>query len=274
MEATQNIVRYGQVNTALIKSWYRIDPAEDGPFWAVNLMKYREVADYSDGRATTRSGRDADDEYTPFGSLAAIGAEIVFVADVEAQLLGDSTVWDRIGVVKYPSRRAFIEMQSRPDFVEKHVHKDAGMEKTFVIACQPMAWPSVPPDAPDPDAVPLAATEEDGPVVVLHVIRFKEDVGSIDSMTAYTDHAAGVALANGVRISGWFTAEGTIVGDGREWDQVRFNRFPSKRAFMAVVADPARLKAQKAHRETAMADTYTMILRPRMDHLAESVQAG
>ena len=42
-------VRYGQVNTAMLKSWLRLDPADDGPFWAVNLMKYRTVADSADG---------------------------------------------------------------------------------------------------------------------------------------------------------------------------------------------------------------------------------
>jgi hypothetical protein len=31
-----------------------------------------------------------------------------------------------------------------------------------------------------------------------------------------------------------------------------------------------RLEAQHAHREAAIADTYTMILRPRIDRLAES----
>ena len=40
-----------------------------------------------------------------------------------------------------------------------------------------------------------------------------------------------------------------------------------KAAFMAVAMDPARLAAQHAHREVAIADTYTMILRPRIDKL-------
>ncbi len=271
MEApAENTVRYGQVNTALIKSWLRMDPAEDGPFWAVNLMKYRSVAEYSDGRETELSGREADDEYRPTESLKAIGARIVFAADVDTQLLGDETKWDRIGVVRYPSRKSFIEMQSRPDFVAKHVHKDAGMERTIVMACQPMTWPVVPEDAPKLADVPLPATDEDGPVVVLHVLKFAEGNG-IEKMGEYTDEASKVALQHGVRISGWFTCEGTIVGDGRVWDQARFNAFPSKRAFMAVVTDPARLEAQKAYREPALADTYTMILRPRIDRLAASV---
>ncbi len=76
-----------------------------------------------------------------------------------------------------------------------------------------------------------------------------------------------------MRLAGWFKVEGTIIGDGRSWDQVRFNAFPSRAAFMAVVKDPERLRAQREHRETAIADTYTMILRPTIDRLAESLQA-
>jgi hypothetical protein len=55
---------------------------------------------------------------------------------------------------------------------------------------------------------------------------------------------------------------------------VRFNAFPSKRAFMAVVMDPARLAAQHEHRETAIADTYTMILRASVDDLAASISGS
>ncbi len=271
-EAT-NIVRYGRINRQMIKSWLQMDAASDGPFWAVNLMKYREVADYTDGRSTTISGREADDEYAPLESLAAIGAQAVFLADVDTQLLGDSPVWDRIGVVKYPRRRAFIEMQSRPEFVEKHMHKDAGMEQTIVMGCQPMPTPELPTDAPELTDVPHPATSDDGPVVVLHVLRFVEGHG-IRNMTSYQDAAGRVAIPHGVRISGWFSVEGTIIGDGRSWDQARFNAFPSKAAFMAVATDPDRLRAQRAHRETAIEDTYTMILRPKIDRLAESVESA
>src|SRR5690606_29032777 len=121
-------------------------PADaDGPVWMVNLMKYREVADYADGRESAISGREADDEYAPVDVLADIGAEVVFHGDVDQQLLGDDVVWDRVAVVKYPTRRSFIDMQSRPDFRERHAHKEAGMERTIVIGCRPMAS-LVPPE--------------------------------------------------------------------------------------------------------------------------------
>lgn len=267
--------RYGTIDMEYATRLASTPSDEDGPVWMVNLMKYREVAEYADGRESSISGREADDEYAPVDVLADIGAEVVFFGDVDQQLLGDDVVWDRIGVVKYPTRRSFIEMQSRRDFREKHAHKEAGMECTIVMGCQPMAS-LVPPDgavSADWSDVEHPPTDEDGPVMVLHVLRY-HDAAAADrtppEMEAYTSAAARVAGRHGGSVAGWFAVEGTIIGDGRGWDQARFNRFPSKRAFMAVVFDPERLDAQKDHREVAIADTYTMIIRPTIDRLTPS----
>ena len=272
-------MRYGTLDQGYLATLVDTPPEDDGPIWMVNLMKYREVADYSqvlddsisDIPRSPISGREADDRYAPFGPLAAVGAEIVFIADVESQLLGDNPTWDRVAVVKYPSRRSFVEMEARPDFQAKHVHKDAGMQETIVIGCLPIETPSIPADAPDWTDVAHPPTVEDPAVVVLHVLRYHE--AELDHMTTYQNEAGEVAVPHGVRLAGWFQAEGTIIGDGRRWDQARFNAFPSKAAFMAVVFDPERLKAQAEHRETAVADTYTMILRPIYDRLRESIDA-
>jgi hypothetical protein len=271
-----NAPRYGQVDRDYGMRLATTPPAEDGPVWMVNLMKYRELAQYEDGRESTLSGKEADDEYAPLESLAAIGAKPVFFGDVDQQLLGEDPIWDRIGVVKYPTRRSFIEMQSRPEFQRSHAHKDAGMDQTIVMGCRPMPYPTAPEGTAQVDwaDVPHPPTDDDGPVMVLHVIRFDDPEAAHITpthMQAYQSAAAISASKHGVRIAGWFAVEGTIVGDGRAWHQVRFNQFPSKRAFMAVVTDPARLEAQKDHREKAIADTYTMIVRPMIDLLHESV---
>jgi hypothetical protein len=268
--------RYGTVDRDYGLRLATTPPEEDGPVWMVNLMKYREVADYADDRGVAISGREADDLYAPTESLAAIGAEVAFFGDVDQQLLGDAPVWDRVGVVKYPTRRSFIEMQSRPDFQRQHVHKDAGMAETIVIGCRPFEVPDWPADIAQPDwaDVPHPPTDDDGPVMVIHVLKYHDAADAAvtpEQMEAYTRSAAVTAGAHGGRVAGWFAAEGTILGDGRTWDQVRFNAFPSKAAFMAVVFDPARLEAQKANREPAIADTYTMIVRPSIDRIADSI---
>jgi uncharacterized protein (DUF1330 family) len=277
-----NTVRYGTPNVEYAMSMAMMLPEDDGPVWMVNLMKYREVADYADGRESAISGRDADDAYSPLDSLAAVGAAPVFFGDVDQQLLGDATTWDRIGVVKYPTRRAFIDMQSLPSFQKSHHHKDAGMESTIVIGTQPMEMPTPPEGFEQADwaDVPHPPTDDDGPVVVVHVLRFHDNPQGTsaanktpDQMEQYSTEAAKVALGHGVRISGWFAVEDTIIGDGRAWHQVRFNEFPSKAAFMAVVMDPARLEAQKDHREAAIADTYTMIVRARLNELEASIES-
>jgi hypothetical protein len=267
---------YGQVDRDYGMRLATTPADEDGPVWMVNLMKYREVAQYADGRESAISGLEADDEYSPVDSLRAIGAEPVFFGPVDQQLLGDAPVWDRIGDVKYPTRRAFIDMQSRPEFKTSHEHKEAGMEQTIVMGCQPMPFPVAPGGVHEVDwaDVPFPPSDDDGPVMVLHVIRFDDPEAAHITpthMEAYQSAAAISASKHGVRIAGWFAVEGTIVGDGRAWHQVRFNSFPSKRAFMAVVTDPARLEAHKDHREKAIADTYTMIVRPTIDRLRESV---
>lgn len=151
------------------------------------------------------------------------------------------------------------------------------MDQTIVLGCEPLPYPRLPEGLSHRDwvDVPEPPTAQDGPVMIVHVIRFADPESARttpDAMQAYQSSAAGVALAHGVRVAGWFAVNGTIIGDGRTWHQVRFNLFPSRRAFMAVATDPARLEAQHTHREAAIADTYTMITRPTVDALAETLQ--
>ena len=53
---------YGTPNFDYISSWFERD--DDGPFWALNLMKYRERAIAADGTVEERSGLEACLLYT------------------------------------------------------------------------------------------------------------------------------------------------------------------------------------------------------------------
>lgn len=265
-----NNSNYGIINHDYARRLATTPETDDGPIWMVNLMRYRERAQYSDGNDHGRSGREADDEYAPVDILHDIGAEITFVADVETQALGNGPAWDRLAVVRYPSRRSFIDMQLRKDFSERHEHKAAGMAATIVMGCLPFEPPPMPDSLVPVDwmAAPHPSTPDDGPLMVVHVLSFRDKDGARhtpDNMSAYQQIAASSAAAEGIRIAGWYTVEGTIVGDSRVWHQVRFNEFPSRAAFMAVVKDPERLKAQAHHRQPAISDTYTLMTRATLD---------
>ena len=266
---------YGTIDRVFAMTLATTPAADDGPIFMVNLMRYKPIATYGTSLDAERvTGRQADDRYAPIAILRDIGADVVFAGDVDRQLFGDppDRPWERVGVVKYPTRRAFIEMQSRPDFQQQHVHKEAGMERTIVMGCRQLDVPPMVGPAPSVDwsTVPHPPTPDDGPVAVVHVIRFAE--GGRQAIEDYHAHVADVAAPHGARVGAWFDVEGTIVGDGRSWDQVRFNLFPSKAAFMAVATDPARLAAQAQHREPATADTYAMIVRPTINRLDAAVQ--
>lgn len=222
--------RYGTPNFDMIRGWLSLPADQDGPFWAVNLMKYRDVADYGDGTASTRSGRDADDEYSPLGPLAAIGAMVAFSADVVTQPAGTPT-WDRIAIVRYPSRAAFMAMQQREDFKSKHVHKEAGMEFTIVMSCLPVSTG---------DGTPSA----DGSYV-MRVSRFA------DAEPPREDPP-------GVHPVARFDVEGVIIGDERRWSEVRFDWVDD--AALPALSDASHVDEQ-----------FVITLRPMIDELVASV---
>ena len=255
--------KYGTPNFPYIQRMLTTPPEHDGPVYMVNLMKYHEVAQYEGAPGTARSGRDADDEYAPTEILRDIGARIVFVADVIGQPLGEPK-WDRIGIVRYPTRRVFMEMQRRGDFKEKHVHKEAGMQQTIVMSCLPEPIRQL----PEPPTETLA--EGDAPFVMLHVIKYAE--GGREAMSGYEATAGAAGLREGARPRARLRVEGTVLGDGREWDEVRFNRFPSMAAFQRLTANPDH-SSQQQLRASALADTYAIMLRPTRDQIFEATQA-
>ncbi len=224
---------FGTVDTEYAMVLSTLPAEDDGPVWMVNLMKYRDRAEYTDGRKTTLSGREADDVYAPVEILADLGAEVAFFGDVTEHLACDEHTWDRVGVVMYPTRRSFIDMQARPDFAEKYAHKEAGMAETIIVGTQPVAAPTS-TEAP-----------ADDPIIVVDVITFAEGA----------DRA--VLVPQGAHVAGWFDAEGTIIGDGRSWDQVRYHVYPNRESIPVMVEDPA------------VADRYSMIVRPLINRIAE-----
>lgn len=194
---------YGTINVELVGKWLHMKPQDDGCFWALNLMKYVEVANYDDGREAI-SGKAADDAYAPLGPLAAVGAEVAYLGDVTSQPLG-SPMWDRVGIVRYPTRAAFFAMQERTDFKEAHVHKKAGMDFTIILACLPVSHDE--------------STSRAGDFVLL-IDKGDRDV--FESVTA-------------VRQVALFDVEGVIIGDERRYDRARFVRVDDDETLAALL---------------------------------------
>jgi hypothetical protein len=163
-------------------------PEDDGPVWMVNFMRYKQRADYGadrDDGTEAISGREADDRYAPVDVLRAIGADVAYFGDVVRPDGTADPEWDRMAVVRYPTRKSFIDMQTRPDFKEKAVHKEAGMEFTIVMCAVPRGTVGGTPDGSG-------------------VVRF----------IAYP---VGSAPGDEAPAGAHFDIEGTVIGDDRRW---------------------------------------------------------
>jgi len=105
-------------------------PGPEGPIYMVNLLSFKERAEYEDGRDTDLSGREAYNLYGAAVSrlIAEYGGEIVFVGDVTFLSLGQvDELWDEVAIARYPNRGALLAMSSSPEWREAAVHRTAGL---------------------------------------------------------------------------------------------------------------------------------------------------
>ena len=228
--------RYGTLNSDYLASWFERDEP-GGPMWALNLMKYREWAEYADGRETNLTGAEADDVYLPHEHLAAVGSRIILIAPVVQHLRGDDHRWDRIAIAQYRDRMAMIEMNASKEFQVAEQHKDAGMDFTIVMA-------TFPGDA-DPVPAQESGTDDDR-LLLLQV------VGDPD--------APDLAERIGATRIGRFRVEDRIIGDHRAFAEARFD---------LISPDAA---AELAGRPFVFDDAgYALIADPTMDEVARSL---
>ena len=107
-----------------------LDPEAKGAIYMVNLLSFKEQAEYEDGRETNLSGKEAYQIYAAGVAkvITRVGGHIGFGADVERLMLGEvETLWEQIAIAMYPSRAAMLEMIQMPEYAEISVHRTAGL---------------------------------------------------------------------------------------------------------------------------------------------------
>ena len=108
-----------------------LETGNDEPIYMVNLLKFKDKAEYPDKRETNLTGQEA---YAIYGKevvehLAKVGGKPIFGGNVERLMLGEvEDLWDQVAIAMYPSRKAMLEMISDPDYIESAQHRVAGLE--------------------------------------------------------------------------------------------------------------------------------------------------
>jgi uncharacterized protein (DUF1330 family) len=129
-----------QIENAVLPTGEQINAlAEDrteGPIVMVNLLKFRERAAYHDGRQESISGLDAYMRYaTKMRAIVeAAGGRFLFTGDVHHLIVGSaSELWDKVGLVEYPSREVFLRLAMSPEVQAIGVDREAGLEGQLLI---------------------------------------------------------------------------------------------------------------------------------------------
>jgi uncharacterized protein (DUF1330 family) len=100
----------------------------EGEVVMLNLLKFKE-----NGGAESY-GRYGD---AAVQMIEERGGKVVWMGRAEQVLIGDTDAdsWDAVALVSYPSRKAFIEMVTTPEYQKAHEHREGGLERTVLIAC-------------------------------------------------------------------------------------------------------------------------------------------
>jgi len=108
-----------------------------GPVCMVNLLKFRDKAEYEDGRETDLSGIEAYQIYGAVtGSLIKeLGGDVVFTSVFNGMVVGEvEELWDVMAIAKYPTLQSFIDMVASPEYLKAYHHRLAGLKGQLNIA--------------------------------------------------------------------------------------------------------------------------------------------
>ena len=117
-----------------------VNEGPDGPIVMLNLLKFRDRAEYKDGSGEPgRTGAEAYGVYseTAVKKVEGVGGGIFFGSPAHAPVIGPDGEWDMVALVRYPSRQAFITMVSDPEYQACAHHRTAAIADSRLIPMSP-----------------------------------------------------------------------------------------------------------------------------------------
>ncbi len=103
----------------------------EGPIVMLNLLGFKE-----DG------GREAYEIYGQkvAAHLARVGGRVLHLAEGHQTVIGPPDEhWDMVILVEYPSRQAFLQMVTDPEYLKIHEHRTAALSDSRLICCASVA---------------------------------------------------------------------------------------------------------------------------------------
>lgn len=104
---------------------------DSGPVVMVNLLKFK---------AETESGEAGEAVYARYMQNAAefvaeVGGRLLWMGAADQLIVGTADQkWDKVLLVEYPSRKAFLQMVGNPEFQAAQQDRTAALEDTVLLA--------------------------------------------------------------------------------------------------------------------------------------------
>ena len=94
------------------------------PFVMLNLLKFKK-----------EGGREAYVRYTKEANrfVESVGAKLLFLSRPK-ELLNGAETWDVLMLVRYPSRKAFLQMANDPEYIKIHSFREEALERAVLYA--------------------------------------------------------------------------------------------------------------------------------------------
>jgi uncharacterized protein (DUF1330 family) len=111
----------------------------------LNLVRFKGKATYPVGHPLADQGLTGAEAYRHYSAdsgpiFQRVGGSIVWRGTMEAMAIGPADEhWDAIFIAEYPGSSAFLEMVTDPVYREAVVHRQAAVETSRLIRCDPKA---------------------------------------------------------------------------------------------------------------------------------------
>ena len=212
------------------------DRSDDDSIVMVNLLKFCSP----DGEeAYRRYGRVSGQE------VAARGGGILYAGDS----IGSSD-WDRVALVYYPRRAAFLDMQKSPAYQGAIPDRTEGLEARLLFAFNSPNGSLGPEPAPEAD---------EHSVYVVNLLQSRGREGR-ESYQRCGTVASNLITDLGGEIVLYLKGNQAMVSD-HAWEQFVLVRYPSLEALQGMVGSNTWQEANKAHRESGLEATIAFPTR-------------
>ncbi|MEM7095743.1 MAG: hypothetical protein AAF567_22265 [Actinomycetota bacterium] len=237
-----------QLNRAYVRHLGSVPANDDGPVWLAR------ISHHSRDRALNTDELE-------------IGSGLCVFAG-EQRLEGRERVL--IEVVKFPTRRSLATA------LDAVTPASGWLDSATAVVGIPSPSIAVPAhlSVPDWTQVPHPASDDDPPVVAVHLAAHRDPVDGdqgLDDLAAFSRTLAEASVPHGARSTQTFYIEESVIVGTRDWDQLRLTRYPSGRAFEAVEHSLAESETFRRLTPQLLSDQQTFVTRPIVDRLAQSL---